>query len=288
MLKRSCFFQVKVLKGEGLPTNYRSQTANISVKISLLPSRLPKVKIETHPPGCKKILDRNSFLLDRNSFFLLDRNSTRLGLSRTPLTLSSMRSSASSSPGFFQSFSQILWNDLSLWGQTRKFSISFILFREDTKGKVLRLTLLDHDREGKRCIQTFWSCLLRALLELFGFCSWIKALKWTWVAQQQKSWKIPPDNHMSYSNPSELALICFLGLLELLSFHWTMQLEKMRPSWPSMRLGWPYEKVLNRNWTGESESADGEWVKVGMKSFNWPQSFIYEKGWVVLLSVQVY
>ena len=165
------FVQVKVLKGEGLPTNYRSQTANISVKISLLPSRLPKVKIETHPPGCKKILDRNSFLLDRNSFFLLDRNSTRLGLSRTPLTLSSMRSSASSSPGFFQSFSQILWNDLSLWGQTRKFSISFILFREDTKGKVLRLTLLDHDREGKRWIQTFWSCLV-----LFGFCSWITAL----------------------------------------------------------------------------------------------------------------
>ena len=28
-----------------MPTNYRSQTANISVKLSLLPSRLPKVII---------------------------------------------------------------------------------------------------------------------------------------------------------------------------------------------------------------------------------------------------
>ena len=47
--------QVKVLKGEGLPTNYRSQTANISVKLSLLPSRLPKVIIIAHIWIKKKI-----------------------------------------------------------------------------------------------------------------------------------------------------------------------------------------------------------------------------------------
>jgi len=35
-------FQVKVLHGKNLPTNYRTGTANASVKISLLPSKLPK------------------------------------------------------------------------------------------------------------------------------------------------------------------------------------------------------------------------------------------------------
>ena len=32
-----------------------------------------------------------------------------------------------------------------------------LIFREDTKGKVLRLTLLDHDRDGKRLTQIFKS-----------------------------------------------------------------------------------------------------------------------------------
>ena len=45
--------QVKVLRAEGLPTNYKSQTANISVKLSLLPSKLPKVtECNVHSMHC--------------------------------------------------------------------------------------------------------------------------------------------------------------------------------------------------------------------------------------------
>ena len=75
--------QVKVLKGEGIPTNYRSQTANISVKLSLLPSRLPKVR--TAEIWC----------------WMKIGFSTQRGWWRTPLIQSSMKSSASSSPGAF-------------------------------------------------------------------------------------------------------------------------------------------------------------------------------------------
>jgi len=81
--------QVKVLKGEGIPTNYRSQTANISVKLSLLPSRLPK-----YTTGVVE---------------------------------------DTTDPEFNEEF-------------------SFFVSREETKGKVLRLTLVDHDREGKRFV----------------------------------------------------------------------------------------------------------------------------------------
>jgi len=85
--KSKAELQVKVLKGEGMPTNYRTQTANISVKLALLPSRLPKYK--------------TGVVEDTTD------------------------------PEFNEEF-------------------SFNLSREETLGKVLRLTLSDHDREGKR------------------------------------------------------------------------------------------------------------------------------------------
>lgn len=81
--------QVKVLRAEGLPTNYKSQTANISVKLSLLPSKLPKY--------CTAVAED------------------------------------SVNPEFNEEF-------------------SYLLARKEMPGKVLRLTLQDHDREGKRLV----------------------------------------------------------------------------------------------------------------------------------------
>ena len=38
------FLQVRILRCESLPTNYRTATATTSVKLSILPTKLPKVK----------------------------------------------------------------------------------------------------------------------------------------------------------------------------------------------------------------------------------------------------
>ena len=96
--------------------------------------------------------------------------STQRGLWRTPLIQSSMKSSASLSPGDFDlvTLSLSILSDhivefifcgkqvygrilpfFSHFNKTKELTVCFFS-REDTKGKVLRLTLLDHDREGKR------------------------------------------------------------------------------------------------------------------------------------------
>jgi len=81
--------QIKVLRAESIPTNYKTQTANISIKISLLPSKLPKYT--------------------------------------TAVVEDSLN------PEFNEEF-------------------SFLLTREEIPGKVVKLTLMDHDRGQKKMI----------------------------------------------------------------------------------------------------------------------------------------
>ena len=106
MLNRSCFFSGESVEGWGL-ANQLSESDGKHLCQDQSPA-LKAAKGEGWDSSTwllkKMNLNRNSFFYLIAIVFLLDRNSTRLGLSRTPLTLSSMRSSASSSPGFSSHF----------------------------------------------------------------------------------------------------------------------------------------------------------------------------------------
>lgn len=87
--KSKAELQVKILRAESIPTNYKTQTANISIKVSLLPSKLPKYI--------------------------------------TAIVEDSLN------PEFNEDF-------------------SFLIAKEEITGKVIKLTLMDHDRSQKKVI----------------------------------------------------------------------------------------------------------------------------------------
>jgi len=62
--------QVKVLQAQNIPTNYKTRTANISIKIAVLPSRLPKYSTTVVEDSQNPEFNEDfTFLLDADSLF---------------------------------------------------------------------------------------------------------------------------------------------------------------------------------------------------------------------------